>query len=991
MAFPEIIGGMPVQVNEVPEEHVPFADQYKAGRQLESTAEALRKIGENINQEVDPNYRLPDTFGKEDDELSGSFTAEERTAFKEAVSQEHAEIIKQRLLDERANSDLLASQGWSGVGARGLAAVTDPPTLALAIASGGLTSFLSKGPAALRVAKGAAVAGAEGAAVEGLLATNQAQRGADDIAIAAAASAFLGGGAGWMSTLSKSKALKELEKFQAEEFDPTTGARVPDSPALFATIGGRLLNSESAAVRAFSDRLLKRQVTKPGEGPRTQVAEETKTFIEAKARRVFHAAQLKWEDEFFEQYKQFGNGSRREATRVMREEAGRVARGIPSDFDGPALQGYLKDSRSILETLGKRARAAGVEGFKNLDDASISNYMTRYWNARKMLEANAKFGEGAVSAVIKGAIRNAMTGLVSDKSLNAIASGVSRTLLKKMNGLNTSSGAMTPGSSIEEFLEGMAENAVDLGLDPETAESIARAVGKIKEGANDAGNIARGKQRTLMDETYVDPETGLAIADLFDNDLGTIIPRYAADVSGQIALAEHAGITSRKGWDKAVEEMRNKAAEEGLQDSSKSLETTISKVGDFFYGAPLNSAAASNGARVGRVIRNTRFAQVMSKLVLAMIPEVFGMMQKGGFRAFALHMPEFRKVFTQFMDKPDGDDLSHDIIAMFGIGHNQRISLPGHYIEDLAASGISATTPGAKFLEGAEKLSERAANIVGRISEPLDTRMRVGTARMLIQRFADRSVSKHAREFTTSELAQIGLSQADADALGKLIRSKATIGKLGKVNRLNVDDLMEADPALTNKLLLAGRDFVGRVIQEGDFSNSYLWMHSTIGAMVTQFRSFPLQVINRQIRANFQGGAEDKLRFAAWFGMTTLGGFASYLASESIKHAGKSNYKEEMEKALDFGDPKVTLRALGRSTGASLFPDIMTTAADAQVDSFVAGPTASYANDILRSGGKLIRDPSAGQAVDSAARIVGLRHFIGIEQGLNFLVDNLEK
>lgn len=148
--------------------------------------------------EPDPTWSPTD---EEKGFLLEGIPADYASQFDTAVSRDHAYAIRYQVLDLIERRQRLASAGYAGVTGQLLAAVLDPSAIAVGLGASLVAGPLGGGAVAtgkatrLGAITRAALAGAAGeAAIEGLIAAEDPERGARDVIVGTLAGAAFGGG-----------------------------------------------------------------------------------------------------------------------------------------------------------------------------------------------------------------------------------------------------------------------------------------------------------------------------------------------------------------------------------------------------------------------------------------------------------------------------------------------------------------------------------------------------------------------------------------------------------------------------------------------------------------------------------------------------------------------------------------------------------------------------------------------------------------------------
>lgn len=222
---------------------------------------AIARIAQQGNIELDPNYSLPSFGSREWQDLTRDIPQEFWDSFGGALSAQHAQEIRSRVLAEVAAEQELAGYGGWGVAGRIAVNLADPGAWALAIGTGGL-GVAAKGGRMLQVARSAriagqlseartavnavgttvraspwanagriaAISGAENAALEGILLAGSETKDGWDVAFAGLAGVALGGTASRLFSGAEKRALtnaylRERTALQHAELDAAISAK----------------------------------------------------------------------------------------------------------------------------------------------------------------------------------------------------------------------------------------------------------------------------------------------------------------------------------------------------------------------------------------------------------------------------------------------------------------------------------------------------------------------------------------------------------------------------------------------------------------------------------------------------------------------------------------------------------------------------------------------------------------------------------------------
>lgn len=306
----------------------------------------------------------PDPSWEPTDEEKGfileGIPADYVSQFDTAVSRDHAYAIRFQVLDLIERRRRLASAGYAGVTGQLLAAVFDPSAIAVGLGASLVSGPLGGGAVAtgkatrLGVITRAALAGAAGeAAIEGLIAYEDPERGARDVIVGTLAGAAFGGGFEAIATRGSAvqRALMEGQALDAVERSQTRamGAAAANDPVFLQAWRETLSNNENRRILGF-------EKLGQGEGVSMErAADEWAAFhgrmdqeqILRAREGMVAAARAEGEDELAELLGGLDDDSVRktfdafEPKRAARAVQGPLATRV--DGDGPGVPGYSRE------------------------------------------------------------------------------------------------------------------------------------------------------------------------------------------------------------------------------------------------------------------------------------------------------------------------------------------------------------------------------------------------------------------------------------------------------------------------------------------------------------------------------------------------------------------------------------------------------------------------------------------------------------------------
>ncbi len=165
---------------------------------LEGTVPAIVNLAQNNDYAIDPNYIGPFADKLTADRITDGLDSVYWDAFLGARNEQHAELIRERMLQvQGANQRLALSGGWTNFGLRAAASILDPVALTVDLLTAGVgrgALVASKATRARAFWRTGMFAATENSAIEFFVGAQDPTRGMDDVFLVGFGSLILGGG-----------------------------------------------------------------------------------------------------------------------------------------------------------------------------------------------------------------------------------------------------------------------------------------------------------------------------------------------------------------------------------------------------------------------------------------------------------------------------------------------------------------------------------------------------------------------------------------------------------------------------------------------------------------------------------------------------------------------------------------------------------------------------------------------------------------------------
>jgi hypothetical protein len=603
----------------------------------------------------------------------------------------------------------------------------------------------------------------------------------------------------------------------------------------------------------------------------------------------------------------------REVTRAMR---GATDVSPQAQAAGAALAKGYKDA--LMEA--KRARLPGFE-----DINPNANYVPRLINDRKLMQVFREVDMDGVKLIIRNALMGAgMEEDLANRVARAYAEGsVDRAISPQRRGGSMRGIADDDIERLRYYLPDSDDSLVD---------EVIASLKSFRERRNpDGGRIDRAKFRLEMDElseTVINGKT-YRITDLFEDDAWQLYERYTRTLSGWIGLAERANVRSDAEWDQLVKGLKERNA--GDPKITEYL-TRLEEVKELTLG---RSIVNENGTlrRSAQLVRKLNFAATMGQAGMASFAELGNVVAYGGMKNMMMHLPLFRNFWSQAragqLDKGLVDELNN-----IGIGMKLRLGRGRAGVDEFGDPIEN------HLFDTADRILDpfsRAVSHVGLLG-PMNDFLQMLAARSFVQKIGG---AKGLDSFTPGELLRLRDAGFHDGVLERAIASIKEHGTFDgkRVVGLGIDK-WDRDIALDFKDAIANMTY--RAVQENDIGSSAWWMHTGLGRMLTQFRSFVFNALIKQsvysARFAFSEGRPDGQVFAA-FALTMFFGGISYVGRNYMNSFGRDDQEEYLEKRI--GSLDAVARGAFNATGyASILPGAIDTAiyATGNLGGAVEGP-----------------------------------------------------
>jgi GNAT superfamily N-acetyltransferase len=574
----------------------------------------------------------------------------------------------------------------------------------------------------------------------------------------------------------------------------------------------------------------------------------------------------------------------------------------------PQLEKAAKAQKDFYVEMRRRMEAAGVEGAEYIPDNP--QYVNRVWKQDNIREAFAKHKEQMYEAVGRAIKLDGVTG----GAATAKAKGFMDAVMKL-----EFSHAMQDIHLYAKDMVTLREELANSGLkDHEINSLVDLMFDRRGSGEGDAGQAGPLKYRLALNENHAERMADgsvFRISDLFENDSRLLAGRYMNSMGGHLALAE-VGIKSRAQFMAKMREAEQYHGENAMTSGSgkyNRVKQMMQDVYDNITGRPMSTQSFNRGDRVLGAMRAWTRSAMLGQLGIPAALEMKNAIGLTSMRAFTQHMPTFGKIIRSMQaghPPPEGLEAAIHHLTGHGLEHVSAYARQ-HEITDFSYDkGLT------RFENFSGKLSHAVDHISGNSSATAATRMM--SARMAIQKHIDFAMGK--TEMTAKQRERMthnGVGTDDQpDVHGALKKYTEMDGN--KVDNVDYEKWSREAPETYSKFQLLLSREVRDMIQDHDLGETIPFMHTTVGKIFSELKTFVLVGHAKQFLKSLH--YRDSTTAVQWM-YSFAGAALEYSLQNSI------NYAHDPDKLAQRLSPSaIALGAVSRMAVLGLMPQVMDTA-----------------------------------------------------------------
>jgi hypothetical protein len=519
-----------------------------------------------------------------------------------------------------------------------------------------------------------------------------------------------------------------------------------------------------------------------------------------------------------------------------------VTRGDPDVLNtyasiAPQLQRAAKANQEIRARVLELAKKAGVKGALNVDPKDT--YVNRVWHFSNLRKAKQEHGAAQVHQLVADSIPVTQHTLDEAARLGITVDEVKlRTSKKFLSAVEKLEFSHIPQDVLlhaHDYVSLRAE-LQNANLTPGEIDSIVNTMFERSGAEADAGAAPNLKFRFDIDENQAARMPNgktLKVSDLFENDSRILMDRYLNSMSGHTALAEQ-GIFSRAEFSQWMKDAEDEHIAQGHEPTKYNRDRQLLlDMYDHITGRPMSTQQFGTTDRMANSLRAFTRSAVLGQLGIAAAFELHKGIVLAGVTSALKQMPTLAAAVRSVRKGAKfSDDLGRDINTMWGFGTESASAYAReHEIADHPYDG---------WMSRVENVSNEASHVIDRLSGNsfFTSATRELSTRFAIQKYADFATGRRSMNATLKERA-VG-SGVDASALPSMLADlKAYTDHNGdRVSGIRWEDWQQQKPISYDNFTRVIERETRDAIQEHDIGETLPFMHSTLGKMFGELRTF---------------------------------------------------------------------------------------------------------------------------------------------------------
>jgi len=768
-----------------------------------------------------------------------------------------------------------------------------------------------------------------------------------------------------------------------------------------ASLAARLGINKSAAVSNESKKLMRDGV---GYADKNVAVEESASEMSLRLRDTREAAFRRAVEPLWEDYKK-ANGLRMDfGKEAFMNDVGRAMRD-PQFKAAPQAAGIREAVNRATKDVWADLHSAGVEGFES-PRPPHENWLPRVHSASGWIETIQNKGlrfaqvvdELIAPAIKLGRERAGMD--VDDDYSKIVAEAWARRGYDKATQSQT---AMPQGGLHAVDADTVEHLLTEAG---KTSKEALLLVEKLRSQQAEASKLSHAKERIVMDEGYTANLTDdlgnvhkVSIADLLENNVDKLTSDYIREMTGWAAMKAKTGV----GTPARLAEYKAFLNHESIRSGSGDISRKLDIVTNSILGRSTEDQPHAMLSRFSRVVRSHNYLTTMLQVGFSMIEGLGSTMGAAGFRNTVKEIPSAMASLRRMSDGTLSNKTAAWMEDVFAPGTDYLRNQPYLRIDEGATYGGHSASMLERGANGAENVMAYAKRYAGIMSfmTPVQTLLQRVAGRGVAAKLIDLANTAKLTKSTVQRLRNDGLTEEGQAALFKRLKGK------GKIDEIEAD-WNNWSPDERSSLAAYMWRVTHRAVTEGDVSDTAQLMHSAVGKIFWQFRSFMTSSYERSLLNGLH--MRDWQTASMWAGSTFFAG-VGMAARNYVNTIGDKEMREKLLDPTELGKQAfqqasyssilpmmidtvardMHVRALAGGADKGFFDNGRGTGLDTGVAGIPALSTAKSIYSLIGLPAKAAQGEVSKKDVKDVMKLLWFNNMTGVRNGLNAFASQFDE
>lgn len=510
----------------------------------------------------------------------------------------------------------------------------------------------------------------------------------------------------------------------------------------------------------------------------------------------------------------------------------------PKTYGDEGIQHAAAGVREQFQVAGQIRKEAGEGGFENIDlDA---NYVTSVVDGGSLVRAVNQHGREKVKEALSQSYQRGGRAVRPENADLIAEAYIQRAIDNTVS--TASSFRRTTGADVEDLRRALEDAGVDKNIIEDFLEST--------EKSEIAKHMSDRARMSLEPDLRVEVN-GLSVIDLFDTNLPKLLESYTIDAAGGASMAKM-GFKTRQQFDEFLKSTHQHMINQGINPAKAQIDVDMIREGvDMLYGRSINKYAKEGWSRNLSRLRDVTALLRLQMVGLSAIPETARMLTNRGIKNTLREVPAAATLIRGSRAQREGGKFSgaltdpelRELDEILQYAGEDHILIPNNVraeaIEEMGGGGIGARMD--QWLAQGRRIQELTSFF----------RTFQGGGEKIAARSINRNLKRwmyddEALNMSTPQINDAGWSDGFLEDMKQWVKDNPLTDNYdGKI--VNVLNLEKMPLEMRERYTVGVYRLASRDMQRAMVGETPTFMHKLLGQTLTQFRSFSITSLDKQL------------------------------------------------------------------------------------------------------------------------------------------------